>query len=179
MMNMLATAEDPHVVPSGAVPIDLEYSFESFYRREYSKLLAIATALSGSFEDGEDIVQDTLFAALIRWDKVGRLQRPGGWCHRVLLNRCRGWWRRRTVRLRHGALACRPEPLPGPEPDFIGFWAAVRDLPERPRHVVVLRYIGEHTTTEIAEILDIPHGTVRSDLTRARAALTHAMEHTP
>ena len=53
----------------------------------------------------------------------------------------------------------------------MAFWAAVRTLPTRPRLVVSLYYALEHTTPEVASILGVPEGTVRSDLTRARLAL--------
>ena len=53
----------------------------------------------------------------------------------------------------------------------MAFWAAVRRLPERHRMVMVLHYAGDRTVPEVASILSVPEGTVRSDLTRARAAL--------
>jgi RNA polymerase sigma-70 factor (ECF subfamily) len=47
----------------------------------------------------------------------------------------------------------------------------VRDLPERPRMAVVLHYAGDRPVAEVAEILGVPEGTIRSDLSRARSAL--------
>ena len=57
----------------------------------------------------------------------------------------------------------------------MSFWSAVRQLPERPQHVVALYYAGERSVGEIARILGIPEGTVKSDLSRARAALQREM----
>ena len=59
----------------------------------------------------------------------------------------------------------------GPSPDALAFWDSVRRLPERHRTVMVLYYAGDRSVAEVASILSIPEGTVRSDLTRARAAL--------
>ena len=73
--------------------IDLSLPFEDFYRAEYPGLVAVATAMLGSLESGEDMVQDTMVKSLMRWQDVQRLQRPGGWAHRVLLNACTSWWR--------------------------------------------------------------------------------------
>ncbi len=71
----------------------------------------------------------------------------------------------------------REEPsMPEPSAEVIAFWAAVRELPERPRLAVTLFYAGDRTTAEVASILDVPEGTVRSDLTRARAALARELE---
>ena len=153
----------------------VDANFEDVYRREYPGLVAVATALSG--DDGEDLVQDTMIGALIQWDQVGRLERPGGWCHRVLINLCRNRWRRRRTEARHLPRLRREEPTtPAPSDDVMAFWSAVRTLPQRPGLVVALFYAGDRTVAEVASILDVPEGTVRSDLTGARAALISRLE---
>lgn len=145
-------------------------SFEALYQREYPGLLAVATALSGN--DGDDLVHDAMVRALIHWEKVQRLERPGGWCHRVLVNLCRNRWKRRRTAARFLQQRRRKEPTaPGPSPDALVFWQAVRRLPERPRLAVTLHYAGDRPIAEIAALLDVPEGTIRSDLTRARAAI--------
>lgn len=149
-------------------------SFDELYRREYPALVAVATALSGY--DGEDLVHDAMVKALINWEKVQRLERPGGWCHRVLLNLCRNRWQRRRTAARYLERRRREEPtVAGPSPDALAFWAAVRTLPERPRLAVTLHYAGDRPVAEIAELLDVPEGTIRSDLTRARAAIVREL----
>jgi RNA polymerase sigma-70 factor (ECF subfamily) len=171
---MDVTSGTPAVMTEPA-EFSIDANFEDVYRREYPGLLAVATALSG--DDGEDLVQDTMVKALIRWDQVGRLERPGGWCHRVLINLCRNRWRRRRIEARYLASLRREEPsTPAPSDDVMEFWSAVRTLPQRPRLVVALFYAGDRTVAEVASILDVPEGTVRSDLTRARAALISRLE---
>lgn len=158
--------------------IATEVSFEELYRREYPALVAVATALAGTPADGEDVVQDTMVKALMHWGKVRRLERPGAWCHRVLLNACRSRWRRRRTEARFLARQRREEPsTQGPTVEVVAFWAAVRRLPERPRLAVALYYAGDRSVAEVASILDVPEGTVRSDLSRARMALTNELEH--
>jgi RNA polymerase sigma-70 factor, ECF subfamily len=153
--------------------IALATSFEDLYRAEYPGLIAVATALSGA--DGEDMVHDAMVRALIHWDRVGRLQRPGGWCHRVLVNLCRSRWRRLRTQAEYlGRLRRDETSTPGPGADVLAFWAAVRELPTRPRLAVALRYAGDRSVAEIASILDVPEGTVTSDLSRARIALKGA-----
>ena len=149
-------------------------SFDDLYRREFPGMVAVATALSGY--DGEDLVQDAMVKALVNWERVQRLERPGGWCHRVLVNLCRSRFRRRRTaqrylqRLRHEEATTA-----GPSPDVLAFWAAVRELPERPRLAVTLHYAGDRPVAEVAEILNVPEGTIRSDLSRARAALVREL----
>lgn len=153
-------------------PVTLTVLFEDFYRAEYPSLVAVATAMLGSVESAEDLTQDTMVKSLVRWDRVRRLDRPGGWAHRVLLNACTSWWRRRRTEANHIARLRREEPsVAGPSPEALAFWAAVRRLPERHRTVMVLHYAGDRSVAEVASILAVPEGTVRSDLTRARAAL--------
>jgi len=162
--------------PPDPVPISfVEIRFEDLYRREYPALVAVATALSGA--DGEDLVHDAMVKALVHWKRVQRLERPGGWCHRVLVNLCRSRWRRTRTEARHLARLRREEPVTAePSAEVIAFWAAVRRLPERPRLAVTLHYAGDRSTAEVASVLGVPEGTVRSDLSRARAALARELE---
>ena len=67
------------LVPMDTVPV--RGDFEELYRREFPGLLAVARALTGDTRDSEDLVQDTMVKAYLRWPRVGRLERPGGWCH--------------------------------------------------------------------------------------------------
>ena len=150
--------------------------FEDMYRHEYPGLVAVATALTGDLREGEDAVQDTMVRAFVRWDRVGGLERPGAWCHRVLLNACRSRWRRRRTEARFWSRARREERvMPEPSADVVVFWAMVRELPSRPRQSVTLHFAGERTMAEIAAILEVPEGTVRSDIARARAVITAAL----
>ncbi len=79
--------------------------------------------------------------------------------------------RRYVASLRRGDLVTT-----GPSEDVVAFWAAVRSLPERQRLVVALHYAGDQTTVEVASILGVPEGTVRSDLSRAREVLRPRLE---
>ena len=157
--------------------VTVSVGFEDLYRQEYPGLIAVATALTGTVEDAEDVVQGTMLKAFAQWGKVRRLDRPGGWCHRVLVNACHSLFRRRRTATRWLARQRRVEATsPGPSADALAFWAAVRQLPERPRQVVALYYAGDCPVEDVARILAVPEGTVRSDLTRARAALRIALE---
>jgi DNA-directed RNA polymerase specialized sigma24 family protein len=62
--------------------------FEELYRREYPGLYGVASALV-SADKRDDMVQDTMYRALLHWNRVRQLDRPGAWCHRVLVNACR------------------------------------------------------------------------------------------
>ena len=157
-----------------AVP---DLSFEELYRREYPTLMGVAHALTGGLHIAEDLVQDTMVKAYLHWPRVSGYQRPGAWCIRVLTNACGSWRRRRRVSERYLARLRRAEPTTGgPSVEHAAFWAAVRRLPDRPRLVVVLFYVGDRPIAEIASMLKVPEGTVKSDLARSRVVLMAEME---
>ena len=102
-------------------------------------------------------------------DRVSLLDRPGAWCHHVLLNICRSRLRRLATEGRYlSRLRRRPTTSPEPSTDTLVFWSTVRRLPSRPRAVVALYFGAELTSVQIAEVLGVPEGTVRSDLSAAR-----------
>ncbi len=173
-MHAIAITTQPDVTHHADIELASALSFEDLYRSEYPTLVAVATALAG--QDGPDLVHDTMVRALLNWSKVARYERPGGWCHRVVVNLCRSKARRQRTERRWLSLQRRAEPTTaGPSADVVAFWEAVRQLPERPRMVVTLYYAGDRSVSEVASILDVPEGTVKSDLSRAREALSREL----
>lgn len=174
-ITLTQTMTSDPATPSTEIELTPTPSFEEMYRREYPGLVAVARALAG--QDAPDLVHDAMVRALINWRKVSSYDRPGGWCHRVVVNLCRSRWRRRSTERRWLSRQRLDEPVTaGPSPDVIAFWEAVRQLPERPRLVVTLYYAGDHSVAEVASILDVPEGTVKSDLSRARVALSRELD---
>ena len=98
-------------------------------------------------------------------------RRPfGPWLHRIVVNRAIDWARARTLRGEveaNESLATDPDP-PKELPELVRALAA---LPPDQRAVVVLRHLLEYTPGEIAELLDLPRGTVNSRLRRGLDAL--------
>jgi RNA polymerase sigma factor (sigma-70 family) len=156
--------------------VTVALGFDDMYAREYPGLIAVASALTGHREDAQDLVHDTMVRALVRWDRVSRLDRPGAWCHHVLVNACRSRLRRRVTELRYLSRLRRAEATaPEPSTATVAFWLAVRTLPARPRAVVALYFAAELTSVQIGEVLRVPEGTVRSDLAVARRVVMAAM----
>jgi RNA polymerase sigma-70 factor, ECF subfamily len=142
------------------------------FERHWAAAWRAAFALTGRHAAAEDVVQDAFeraFRALTRFD--GR--RPfAAWLHRIVVNAALNRIRadRRLV-----ALDDVPEP-PAPEPATSGvpssvLLAGVASLSPERRAVVVLRYGLEHSLADVADILEIPLGTVQSRLHRALADL--------
>lgn len=153
-------------------------TFEDFFDAQYRPLLALATALCGSAAIGEDVVQDALFSASRQWQKLSTYDDPAQWARGVVVRRSsnvrRGRFREaRAVRRLAGRRDVTPVALPQLEGD--AFWNAVRALPRRQRECVVLHYLDDLTTSEIASTLGIAEPTVRVHLHAARNALAAAL----
>jgi RNA polymerase sigma-70 factor (ECF subfamily) len=148
-------------------------AFEPFYAREFPRMVDLAYALSGSRLAAEDLAQEAMIAAHKDWQRVGRLDRPGAWVRRVVMNRSASLYRRRLAELR--AIA-RLGPLRGAAPAVLDiesgeFWEAVRRLPERQAQAVALHYLDSLTVSEIADAMGCAENTVKVHLHRGRNAL--------
>ena len=131
-------------------PLHLRADFDTFVRSAYPGLLGVATALTGTVFDAEDMVQDTMLKAFIGWNRISGYEQPHGWAHRVLVNRCVGWWRRRRTEARYLASLRRQEAVSaGPSPDALAFWQAVR------------RPIGGRLQRELAGLYSARRGAYR------------------
>ncbi|HEU4915516.1 MAG TPA: SigE family RNA polymerase sigma factor [Acidimicrobiia bacterium] len=152
--------------------------FEVFYRREYSRMVAIARALTRSGGAAEDLVQESFVAAHRHWDRVSKYEDPGAWVRRVLINRSTSWHRKIGAELRAVARlgAQEPDTLPALSPSSTEVWDEVRRLPRRQAQATVLHYVDQLSVEEIGQVLGVSSGAVKSHLHRARSNLSHALE---
>ncbi|MEX0730315.1 MAG: RNA polymerase sigma factor [Aquisalimonadaceae bacterium] len=155
-------------------------AFERCVRPHVPRLYRLAWRLTGSQEDAEDLIQETLLRAYPKRDQVLELDAPGPWLARVLHNTWVDRWRRKGVMRDAYSLDDPDSPLPeastSDEPLLVAVESAALEqalatLPE-PQRVVVLMHDAEgYTLEEISRILDVPVGTLKSRLHRAREAL--------
>lgn len=148
----------------------MEEDFDRWYEREHAQVLAVLTVLSGDVELAREATDEAFARALERWERVAAMTSPAAWVHTVGLNCLRRT--RRRARL-EGALIRRRPPRSvtvdkEPDPEL---WEAVRRLAPRQRLAVVLRFVGDLSEPEIAEVMRISRGTVASTLADARALL--------
>lgn len=150
--------------------------FDGFAARERRALVAFAWSLTGDLAGAEDLAQDALEVAWRHWRRVGDYDKPGAWARRVVASRAtdRGRSRARERRAlgRLGGLATRDVEL---EPADARFWAAVRALPRRQAQAIALYYLEDRSVTDVAEILGISAGAVKSHLHRGRVALVQEL----
>ena len=137
----------------------------------------VARAVLGNPDDADDAAQDAMLAALVKLDQYDPRRPFGPWLLRIVANAATDRRRRRTVR--------SAEPLDagvaagGPRPDITAerralserLRQALAELPERRRIAVVLFDVEGYSHAEIAAVLGIPEGTVRSEVFHGRRRL--------
>jgi RNA polymerase sigma factor (sigma-70 family) len=139
----------------------------AFYRREYPGAVRLAGLLTGSGSSGEDIAQEALM--IIR-DRYDRLDNPSAYLRGVVVNCCRHWHRDRVqVRRRLERLGMNAVTMAELGANELA--DVVEELPFRQRVVIVGRYWGDWTETEIAAVLGCRPGTVKSLASRAIVTL--------
>jgi RNA polymerase sigma-70 factor (sigma-E family) len=149
-----------------------ETEFGEFFASQYGPLCWLGLLLTGSRAEAEELAQEALVRTWWRWKLVRRPDDPGSYARRVLVNRRRSLLRRATVEARSLARS-RPEELVVPAGDerAMVLWQAVQALPARQRAVLVLRFREDLPEAEVARLLGLPLGTVKSLGHRAMARL--------
>lgn len=153
-------------------------SFDSFYAREFPRMVDLAYALSGSRLAAEDLAQDAMVAAHRDWERIGALDRPGAWARRVVINKAASLYQRRKAEVKAVARLAPVRGLatgPPLAPDFEHVWQEVRSLPRRQAQAVALFYLDDLAVAEIAEVMGCAVGTVKAHLHQARASLAKAL----
>ena len=148
-----------------------EEQFTEFVSVHGRRLVHLAELLTGDRSVAEDLTQDVLARALVRWRHVER-DDPYAYLRRALVNARTDRWRRRlpvptgqvsdsrTVPDHANSVASRDDLL-----------RALRDLTEKERRVIALRFYEDLTEAAAAEVLGVALGTVKSTTARALAKL--------
>jgi RNA polymerase sigma-70 factor (ECF subfamily) len=160
---------DAIVLPLVPVP-PTHLDFTTFYRRELPALVTLAAAIAGAGR-AEEVAQEALLRASREWSRIERFDKPGAWVRRVAINLATSDRRRRSSESRALARVAGRRQLDAPPPEVDGFWALVRQLPDRQRAAVALHYLEDRSIAEMAVILDCAEGTAKAHLHKARATL--------
>ncbi len=149
---------------AGSVP-DLEALFREHWPRAHRAAYLVVQDAAAA----EDIAQEAFLAAIRALDRFDRRRPFGPWLHRIVVNRAIDWARARTLRAEVGgdslAEHSAPPALPT-DPLSEPVARALAALPPEHRAVIVLRHLLEYTPGEIAQLLELPRGTVNSRLRR-------------
>ncbi len=152
-------------------------AFGELVKRYAGQARRVARTVLSNPDDADDAAQDGFLAALRNIERFDTARPFGPWLMRIVANAAAD--RRRRLKVRRtdeiSPVTASNEPGPAAVTDRRAFKAAFRaaldELPERQRTAVVLFDVEGYSHAEIAEILGIPEGTVRSDVFHARRAL--------
>lgn len=156
-------------------------AMNTLLRRHHDRIWAVCRRLAGNDADAADATQEAMVLIVRRLHTFDGRARFTTWAHRVATNACLDELRRRGRRPALGlpdddtetgaAIVDQGPPVDGSVTERLTVDAALAELPEEFRVPVVLRDLGGHDYAEIAAILDLAPGTVRSRIARGRARL--------
>ena len=156
--------------------------FDSWMSARQAQLQRTAYLLCGGDpHSASDLTQATLAKMFLAWPKIKDRDRVDAYARRVMVNEHRSLWRRAFRR--HEVSSEQVPETDVRDRQYDGereaLWQLVQTLPRRQREVIVLRYYEELTEAEAAEALNISVGTVKSQASRALAALRQRLPEHP
>jgi RNA polymerase sigma factor (sigma-70 family) len=155
-----------------------EQGYDAFFRASWGRLQGQAYVLTGSMEQAQDLTQEAMLRSWTHWGRIAGYEDPEGWTRRVLHNLCIQSWRSSRLRRRPVPEVAQATDVPD---DHLQLAAALRLLPGDQARALLLHDGLGMTVAETARELDVPEGTVKSWLSRARrkvaASLTPVRDH--
>jgi RNA polymerase sigma-70 factor (ECF subfamily) len=149
-------------------------AMEELFRRHWRAAHRAAYLVVHDGQAAEDIAQEAFISAIRSLDRFDRRRPFAPWLHRIVVNRAIDWTRAKKARREVSGEAV---PTVAPELDLDALadsghtFAVLKSLGPEQRAVIVLRYLLDYTPGEIADLLDLPRGTVNSRLRRGLDAL--------
>ena len=150
------------------------------YSEHYRALVRLAAMLVRDTQTAEEVVQDSFVAMHDGWQRLRDGEKALAYLRQAVVNRSRSVLRHRTVVDKN--LQKAPPDMPSAEHGALvllerhAVVAALRDLPDRQREAIVLRYYAGLSEAEIAAAMGISRGAVKSHTSRAMAALRTTLE---
>jgi RNA polymerase sigma-70 factor (sigma-E family) len=173
---------DQAVAPLSSIgpELDADQAVAQLYALHYRALVRLAALLVRDAATAEDVVQDAFVAMRAGWQRLGNTEKALAYLRQAVVNRSRSVLRHRIVAGDNPQQAL-PD-TPGAEHGALGLLeqaaarAALRGLPERQREAIVLRYYAGLSEDEIAAVMRISRGAVKSHTARGLSALRAALE---
>jgi len=167
--------------PTEALPqgLDVRQQVTALYQTHSLGLVKLAVLMVGDQPTAEDIVQEAFLGLYRRWRALRDADRALGYLRSSVLNGCRAI--HRTRYRRQAIVLDPPTDMASAEEEAVlaeahrEVLAALRQLPDRQREAVVLRYILDMTEAQAAETMGVSQGTVKSATSRGLANLARLL----
>ena len=150
---------------------DADADFAAYFAGRVTALRRTAYALCGNWHTADDLVQATFVKVYPKWWRV-RTGETDAYVRRTLINTYLSLLRKQRRETVVAVVPDRPAPPVDLHDDLL---RALRELPPKQRAVVVLRHLDDLSIAEVARILQVAEGTVKSQSNRAIAALRASM----
>ncbi len=167
----VADTDEQSDAATASITIDLlfEEAFEDLYVRAYG----VAYQLLGRRSEAEDVAQETMARAFVRWRKIRSYAEA--WVVRVAGNLAIDGWRRRQRVETDADAGSRGATAPGPDGQRVDLHRALDTLSRRQREVIVLRFLADLPEAEVAKALGCSVGSVKQHASRGLATLRTSM----
>lgn len=149
------------------------------YERTWAPLIGLLVSMGAERADAEEVAQDAYEKLVRAWPKVRHYDDPGAWVRQVAVRAMISRHRRVVVARAARDRIATPDVADGPADAVarrLDVDAALSELGPEQRAVAVLYYACDLSVEDVAKELDIPIGTVKSRLARARSTLSGRLE---
>ncbi len=160
--------------PAGGV------TFDELFADQYGRLVHVAALITGDSGRAREIAQESFARMLARWERVSRYDDPAAWLLTVTVRqavRARDHARREPAVELSDARAAGRGPAEAVEARVL-VHQVLAELSARQRAVVVLHYLEDLPVAEVAARLGVREGTVKTQLSRARARFAECLVDT-
>lgn len=159
-------------------------AWRQLVHRWQPRFYALARRLTSHHEGAADVTQETWIAIMRAIHRLEDTARFRPWAHRIVANKSADWIRKRqrerkalhTAADELQADTRSDDDLRGEAESITTLRRAISRLPREHRHLVTMFYVEKMPLTEIADVLSIPVGTVKSRLHSIRQELKMAFE---
>lgn len=155
----------------GGVGMRDDDDFASYMHARWTSMVRSLVMLGCSRHEAEDVAQSALIRCYVAWDRVAAAEDRDAYTYRLLLNtwassRRRRWWGERPTAKTTEVSASDPSPSVDLR---MALAQALGGLSVQHREVLVLRFVADLSEIQVATVLGIPAGTVKSRVARAIA----------
>lgn len=150
-----------------------EPAYCAFFEARQRSFMRTAYAMLGSWAAAEDATQQTFTALYTKWPRISA-DKVEAYSRRVLVNTCLSVWRARKREVLRDEVPDRGV-YADDHDQRLALMAGLERLSARDRAVLALRYLEDLPVAEVAVVLELPAGTVKSQTSRALARLQSVM----
>jgi RNA polymerase sigma-70 factor (sigma-E family) len=162
---------------------DADQAVTQLYSNHYRSLVRLAGLLVRDEQTAQEVVQDCFIALHHGWHRLRDEDKALSYLKQAVVNRSRSVLRHRHVTDRNTPKSARQGPDSEQDPimqlERTAVIAALRALPDRQRQTLVLRYYADLSEAQIADMMGISKGAVRSHTARGMSSLRAILENAP